>query len=187
MLLLFFCKQEDDYVRRPEVSLNVPDPLKAILVDDWEFITKEHQVVPVPRDITVADILEMYRKSVGKKKPGTAEADIFDEVIVGIKLYFDRALGSILLYRFERQQYLSIKQQYPDKSLSEIYGPEHLLRLFVSFPALIAQTNMDQQSISILREHLEDFLKYMTEHRNELFLKDYVNTSPQYEAVSRAF
>ncbi|VVT50619.1 uncharacterized protein SAPINGB_P002824 [Magnusiomyces paraingens] len=180
-------EKEEDYIRKPEVSLTVPDPLKSVLVDDWEYITKEHQVVPLPREITVADMLDMYRKSVGKKKPGTAEYDIFEEVLAGVKLYFDRALGNILLYRFERQQYLSIKQKYPDKPASEIYGPEHLLRLFVSFPALIAQTNMDQQSIGVLREHLQDLLRYMADHKKKLFLKDYKNTSPQYEAISRSF
>lgn len=117
----------------------------------------------------------------------SSESDVFDEIVSGIKIYFDRALGSILLYRFERQQYLTIRKEFPDKLLCDIYGPEHLLRLFVSFPALIAQTNMDQQSITVLREHLEDLLKFMMENRNELFLKEYGNTSPQYEAVSRAF
>lgn len=175
--------------------MDVPDPLKSILVDDWEFITKEHQVVPLPRDITVTEVLEMYRaKNTPRKKSNstntavqTAEADIFEEVISGIKVYFDRALGSILLYRFERQQYLSIKKEFPNKNLCDIYGPEHLLRLFVSFPALIAQTNMDQQSITVLREHLEHLLKFMMENRNKLFLKEYENTSPHYEAISSAF
>ena len=112
------------------MSLTVPDPLKAQLVDDWEYVTKEHQVVPLPREITVVDLLKSYRESVPDKTPGSTEADIFDEVMSGIKLYFDRALGNILLYRFERQQYLAIKKKYPDTPMSEIYGPEHLLRLF---------------------------------------------------------
>lgn len=156
-------------------------------------------VVPLPREITVVDMLKSYRDAAMlAKKEGSpsatatnptssSEADIFDEVMSGIKLYFDRALGNILLYRFERQQYLAIKKKYPDRPMSEIYGPEHLLRLFVSFPALIAQTNMDQQSISVLRQHLEDCLRYMVENRPTLFLKEYENTSPQYEAVSRSF
>lgn len=127
------------------------------------------------------------RKSSLVSLHGSAEAEIFDEVLSGIKLYFDRALGNILLYRFERQQYLQIKQKFPDKSLCDIYGAEHLLRLFVSFPALIAQTNMDQQSIVVLREHLEEFLKFMVENRRKLFLTEYESTSPQYEAVSRSF
>lgn len=52
-------------------------------------------------------------------------------------------------------------------------------------PALIAQTNMDQQSISVLSQHLEDCLRYMLENRGKLFVKEYENTSPHYEAVSR--
>lgn len=141
--------------------------------------------MPLPRDITVSDLLDAYQEATPRHPPKSAEADIFDEVIAGIKLYFDRALGNILLYRFERQQYLNIKKKYPDTPMSEIYGPEHLLRLFVSMPALIAQTNMDQQSIAVFREHLEDCLRYMLQHRGKLFVKEYENTSPHYEAVSR--
>lgn len=170
--------------------MTVPDPLKSILVDDWELITKEHQIVPLPRETTVSQVLEMFRsKNAHKKKGGAHAADfeIFEEVLAGIKVYFDRSLGSILLYRFERQQYATIKKENPDTDLCDIYGPEHLLRLFVSFPALIAQTNMDQQSITILRKHLEDLLKFLTENRNKLFLKEYETATPQYEAAARAF
>lgn len=38
-------QKEDDFIRKQEVSLVVPDQLKALLVDDWEFVTKEHQVI----------------------------------------------------------------------------------------------------------------------------------------------
>lgn len=186
--------------------LTVPDQLKAELVDDWEYITKEKKLITLPRKVTVNDILAAYKDSVRPKKfsisPASAsstsstggssnindstssnkskgsssifsgsEEEVFDEVINGIRLYFDRGLGNILLYRNERNQYQSIKKKYGDNSrMSDIYGPEHLLRLFVSFPALIAQTNMDQQSITILREHLENFLRYLVENRSKLFL-----------------
>jgi mortality factor 4-like protein 1 len=198
------------------VTLTVPDPLKAELVDDWEYITKEKKLITLPRKVTVNDILAAYRDSVRPKRLATSapnlasasssppppddsnpdstsnannndssttsknktisifsgsEAEIFDEVINGIRLYFDRGLGNILLYRNERSQYQSIKKKYAENTrMSDIYGPEHLLRLFVSFPALIAQTNMDQQSIAILRDHLEDFLRYLVENRSKLFL-----------------
>jgi len=52
------------------------------------------------------------------------------EIIAGITLYFDKALGNNLLYRFERAQYVEQKRENPDKPMSEIYGAEHLLRLF---------------------------------------------------------
>lgn len=109
-------------------------------------------------------------------RPGSAEADIFEEVISGLHIYFDRCLGNILLYRFERQQYVDIRRSNDGKEMSEIYGAEHLLRLFgdshscsryqhvanqrvVSLPGLIAHTSMDQQSVQTLKEHIEGMLK----------------------------
>lgn len=55
---------------------------------------------------------------------------LLDEIIAGINLYFDKALGNNLLYRFERAQYVEQKRSAGDKQMSEIYGAEHLLRLF---------------------------------------------------------
>jgi len=45
--------------------------------------------------------------------------------------------------------------------MSEIYGGEHLLRLFVSMPELIAQTNMDAQAINRLREELSGITTWL--------------------------
>jgi MRG len=79
-----------------------------------------------------------------------------------------------LLYRFERQQYVDIRRLNEGKEMSEIYGAEHLLRLFgmtlvsaflltiVSLPGLIAHTSMDQQSIQTLKDHIEGILKYVS-------------------------
>jgi len=92
--------------------------------------------VPLPKKPNVIEILKQYsaaEKAARPKRPGSAEADIFEEVISGIQVYFDRCLGNILLYRFERQQYVDIRRQYDGKEMSEIYGAEHLLRLFGTF------------------------------------------------------
>jgi mortality factor 4-like protein 1 len=89
--------------------------------------------VPLPRNPNVVNILQAYstaEKGARPKRPGSAEADIFEEVISGIQVYFDRCLGNILLYRFERQQYVDIRRSNDGKEMSEIYGAEHLLRLF---------------------------------------------------------
>ncbi len=56
--------------------------------------------------------------------------DTVKEVTQGLKVYFDKALGSILLYRFERLQYSELQHSHPDTEMSELYGAEHLLRLF---------------------------------------------------------
>ena len=53
-------------------------------------------------------------------------------------MYFDRSLGSSLLYRFERPQYADMRKQYvtgpkvmlgQEKNMSSLYGAEHLLRM----------------------------------------------------------
>jgi|ERR1700738_1492742 len=91
------------------------------------------KLVPLPRKPNVVNILKGYsaaEKAARPKRPGSAEADIFEEVVSGIVVYFDRCLGNILLYRFERQQYVDIRRTNDGKEMSEIYGAEHLLRLF---------------------------------------------------------
>ncbi|RUS21622.1 LOW QUALITY PROTEIN: MRG-domain-containing protein [Jimgerdemannia flammicorona] len=154
--------QEEDYMKRPEVKVPIPDSLKAQLVDDWENVTKNQQLVPVPRNPNVVQILELYREAKKDKKRESRTDDILSEIVQGIKLYFDKALGNMLLYRFERHQYVEVRKKNADKDMSEIYGAEHLLRLFVQMPSLIAHTNMDHDSVNLLREHLVEFLN--TQH-----------------------
>lgn len=169
---------------QPTLALQVPDRLKARLVDDWEWITKDQRLVPVPREgVSVAQILEEYRLSVPMKRPGSAEAEIFEECMTGLQKYFDKTLGTILLYKFERQQYAEIRRKYGDDAkVSELYGAEHLLRLFVSMEGLVSQTNMDPQAVSVLRKHLQDMMTYLARNP-DLFVKEYDVTAPSYSRI----
>ncbi|KAF9918187.1 Esa1p-associated factor [Lobosporangium transversale] len=176
--------KEEDFIKRPEIKVPIPDSLKTQLVDDWENITKNHQLVPLPRTPNVVQILDMYRDS--KKDKKTKNDEIFQEVLSGVKTYFDKCLGNMLLYRFERQQYVDIRKKNVGKEDSEIYGGEHLLRLFVQFPMLIAHTEMDQDSINALRENLVDILKWMQKNHKDLLLSEYENASPAYQSIVKS-
>ena len=133
------CKlQEETFHSRPAIRLLVPDNLKAILVDDWEHVTKDLMLVPLPSKTPVNLILDTYFEGEkGKRRLGSAEADLLEEVVAGMKMYFDKALGRILLYRFERQQFFETKQlweagtgEWEGKGPGDVYGAEHLSRLF---------------------------------------------------------
>ncbi|CCX11469.1 MRG-domain-containing protein [Pyronema domesticum] len=178
-------EKEEDYMKRHDVKIAIPDVLKAYLVDDWENVTKNQQLVPLPKELNVVTILEKYRAATPKKRPGSAEADIFDEIVAGLKLYFDKSLGTILLYRFERQQFLEIRKEHPNKEPSEIYGAEHLLRLCVSMPELLAHTNMDSQAMGKLRDHIEEFVKFLAKNPEQYIASPYESASPRYIDLSR--
>lgn len=86
---------------------------------------------------------------------------LIDTITSGLQTYFDKALGTNLLYRFERpqvcyyhslrqatslnghEQYAQIRKQFwtgqdvvigiTEKEMSSIYGAEHLLRMLGTF------------------------------------------------------
>lgn len=71
-----------------------------MLVDDWENITKNNQLVPLPRPHPVDEILDDYLNfERPRREPGSAALDIMEETIAGLREYFDKSLGRILLYR----------------------------------------------------------------------------------------
>ncbi|KAH6666495.1 MRG-domain-containing protein [Plectosphaerella plurivora] len=181
-------EQEDGFHVRPSIKLPIPDHIKAVLVDDWENVTKNNQLVPLPHPHPVNEIIDDY---IAWEEPGLDHQgpapDILLETMAGLKDYFDKALGRILLYRFERLQYHEIRQVWekaegekPHKSAVDTYGAEHLSRLLVSLPELVAQTTMDQQSVSRLREELSKFTAWLGKNAKNYFVREYETPSQEY-------
>lgn len=82
------------------INLPVPDHIQAMLVDDWENITKNNQLVPLPHEKPVTKILDDYLNyERPSRQEGSASLDILEEVIAGFREYFEKALSRILLYR----------------------------------------------------------------------------------------
>ncbi|CCE26860.1 hypothetical protein E4U22_003873 [Claviceps purpurea] len=188
-------EQEDTFHSKPAINLPVPDHIQALLVDDWENITKNNQLVPLPHPKPVAKILEDY---LSYERPhrveGSASMDILEEVVAGIREYFDKSLSRILLYRFERHQYMDIRKLWDSadqsskyKGVCDVFGAEHLARLIVSLPELLAQTNMDQQSVSRLREEIGKFTMWLGRNCETYFVTEYEVPSQEYIEKARSF
>ncbi|GAA5826716.1 hypothetical protein JCM5353_000091 [Sporobolomyces roseus] len=176
---------EEEYMKRHEVKISIPDNLKVQLVDDWEAITKNQQLVPVPRTPNVDTILDEWLKYLQNEEDDKRR--LAAEVAAGLGLYFNKALGNNLLYRFERGQYQEQykKLQGTDKQMSSVYGGEHLLRLFVNLPELLAATSLDPESMGVLKENMVQFLAWMDLNRRVLFVKEYIGTSSGYQNNNR--
>lgn len=124
------------------IKIPIPDYIKSLLVDDWEEVTKNLALVPLPSQKPVNTILDEYFEEEKEKRfPGSADMDLLEEVVAGMKEYFDVALGRMLLYRFERQQYADVikhwaggKGEWKGKSCpGDTYGAEHLCRMLGTF------------------------------------------------------
>jgi mortality factor 4-like protein 1 len=116
-----------------EVKLKISGFLKKQLIADWDAVTRQHKLVTLPRAVTVRDLLQEYEQSKAKQE---SSHNMCKEVVSGLEQYFEKALGTVLLYRFERPQYKEQVEKIKaanggsPSSLSQIYGAEHLLRLF---------------------------------------------------------
>lgn len=63
-------------------------------------MTKLQQLVPLPHAHTVEEILNDYlAHERPNRQEGSASMDILEETVAGLREYFDKALGRILLYR----------------------------------------------------------------------------------------
>lgn len=151
------------------------------LVDDWETVSKNKQLVKLPHKAPVTQILEDFLASRNKRGGGPSTEKVWREITEGLATYFDSALAQLLLYRFERQQYSDMVRKNPEKNVSEIYGCEHLLRLFVKLPQLLMQAQMDTETVQMLQTKLTELLKFI--HKN----CDKYMAESNYEGASESY
>lgn len=177
---------EEEMVKRPHLLIPLPDPLKIQLVDDWEAITRKNQVVTLPRNPNVKTILTEYEQYAINESTSAQAQNLINEVNAGLRVYFDRSLGHCLLYRKERQQYVEIRKKLVDKLPSEIYGAEHLLRLFVNLPEMISHTSMEAEVISIVRDRVMKIMDWLVLEHDRLFQSPYEDTSSAYQKINQS-
>lgn len=175
-------EKEESFNLRPSVRIIMPDNLKSLLVDDWEQVTKNQCVISLPAKYPVRRILhDWHEEELPKRAGSSADEDVLEEVVAGIQEYFDKCLDKILLYRHERPQYRGLRKKFEaatgdlaDKGPIDVYGAEHLIRLFSTMPELIAQTNMDMQATNRLREEISKLSMWLSKNSEKYFATSYL-------------
>ncbi|KAJ5988039.1 Chromatin modification-related protein eaf3 [Penicillium waksmanii] len=185
-------EKEEAFHIRPSIRIVMPDNLKALIVDDWERVTKNSSVVKLPAEKTIRQIFQDWRDEEEPKRKGSRiDMDVLDEVVAGMMEYFDKMLDKLLLYRYERPQFRTLRKKTqhesgPGNGPVDVYGAEHLIRLFSLLPELLAQTNMDLQSTQRLREELSKFSLWLSKNSEKYFRTEYVPVEDTYEKSPKA-
>jgi len=184
-------EKEDIYETSLRIELNLPDMVASILVDDWENVTKHLQLPLVPAPIPANQVFdEWFAYEAKQRAPDTASIDKLKELVEGLKIYFKYALGKVLLYRFERFQYSDIYHRTTDpndelagKTMGEIYGPEHVLRLLSQMPEYASHSGMERQDLLYLKEELQRLANWIIKPQNmdRYFSEPYRATNKEYQ------
>lgn len=166
-----------------EIMMPLRPNLKCLLVDDWEFMTKDHKLIDLDTAIPVRRILEDFYDD-QKTKVGEDVLRTVKEAVDGLALYFDKLLRFNLLYRFERLQYSQHLEKDPNLDATDLYGVEHLLRLLVTLPGQTAQTSMNSIALNTLMAQMRELSIFIDENITK-YASTYMNASPSYDRLAR--
>ncbi|XP_062514852.1 male-specific lethal 3 homolog [Corticium candelabrum] len=127
---------QDDHSLTCEFPANLKDALES----DCFLICRQSKLVRLPREPTIAAILQEYVESCRHDTLVINDGilNLIEEVVGGIKTYIDWYLPSQLLYTAERIQCQHVQQQYSQQLTS---SP-------VSMQAAVASTQADHSYIS---------------------------------------
>lgn len=140
------------------VEIMLTGTLHEQLMYDCEMIQSK-KLLQVPRSPSVEDIIQSFKKT-NPLAPGSeqpyAEAEFY-----GFTELFNRALGMFLLYRWERPQYAMLRNSANDVPPAQIYGGEHLLRMFVKLPELLISSGVHLPSNTEATSELDKIVSFV--------------------------
>ena len=168
----------------PKIAIKVPIALRAVLVDDWEYVTKDRKLIHIPSKHPIDDILQEFHSQRSERLESLVEQSQLSEFLAGLRLYFNTSLGKLLLYRLERIQFSEVLEKHKNKPLTSVYGIIHLLRLVTLLPEMMESSNVDDQTAKILVKQCDALLDWIATYYDQFHKDEYVNTSSQYEGVA---
>ncbi|GJQ09928.1 hypothetical protein GpartN1_g1719.t1 [Galdieria partita] len=156
---------------------NIPGSLKRQLMDEWETVTRERMTLTLPREYTVRRILEIWATTKLKQTDSSKDDSTIQEFVNGMIELFNISLGKMLLYRYERPQHNHIfyESESPPEPV-DVYGAEHLLRLFVKLPGLVRQLQVPEAALLNIAQKSYEMLRFLQKNSRKFFC-------PQYEPL----
>jgi len=169
-----FETEEESKKKKIKVSIDEPQikiPLQTslnrhLVLEQKEITSRPKKLWVLPRSPNLKELFDDYLSNNDKQNDQRVNSQ---EMVTCLGTYFERTLPVILLYKEEREQYEQIRAQYPERTISEIYGADHLLRLIVRLPAILAQTTLEKEQIQKLKSQISDLLKFI-QKKSDIYL-----------------
>ncbi|KAL6757250.1 MRG-domain-containing protein [Haematococcus lacustris] len=156
------------------LDLDIPPLLKKLLVEDYDCVSQQGRLLPLPRCPCVADVLRRYVEEAKEGRSGSCDAE--EEVAAGLQAYFDKSLLALLLYRQERGQAAALLSD--GRLPSSVYGVEHLARLLSKLAEIMPLSQLSDDQLACVATMVQDVMAWLVEGASSLFL-----TQDQYLAA----
>jgi len=161
-------KSSIEEISATALKVNLPAELKKRLIDDWENINRHGKIMQLPVQPSVEEILDFYVAGIEDNKTNmdSKQIELSKNFVDALKTYFEHALGTLLLYRLERPLY---EAEAKEKNPTKVYGAEHLLRLFVKLPFLVANTELTDEQKRAISKEVNHLCVHITKKKAHLF------------------
>ncbi len=157
-------------------KISLPSQFKKRLVTDWENINRNEKIMNLPVTPSVTEILDQFSDSVPSDEKG--EADAVRQVVRAVKIFFKHALGAMLLYKFERPQFEDF--DFSESDVGDVYGAEHLLRLFVKLPKILSHCELTPKQRDAVKRGVGAICSYMVKYKQHVFTGTYARQGAGY-------
>jgi len=145
-------------------------PLKKILVDDWEFITKMDLIPRLPVFVTIKDMKQKFLNSKLDLIISENERKDWINFMDELTCYFDKYFPNLLY-----PQESSIVSKCTQLRKIEVYGSEYLLRLFVRLPALLLQSHKSSDTIvTQFCSKVNELIRFLNRNQADIFTQVYI-------------
>jgi len=181
-------------------TIIIPTALKDALVEQYNVIHYDEKIIKLPKakGLTINDILrncleeQQHKLKLKRDKNGVDPDDLKAAEFVtetlpfinnGLKGFFKNTLKLNLLYNFEKPQLEKLlMEQGEDCDLCEIYGAEHLIRLFYILPNILIHTQgVHESNFSPIKQCVSILIHYLSKNKQRYL------GSPDVEAVPEKY
>jgi len=184
-------EQNDDVQRRKQFkakleTITLQTTLKDHLVQQYLLIHSQKKLIKLPKPIgfRINDILKevviCHQNKLKEKQQQKINDDeeiksmqtineILPFINVGIRGFFKNTLQINLLYNFEKPQFEKFKNEEID--LCDIYGVEHLLRLFYILPNILIHTKgVDLTNFAQIKQCISLITQFITKQKTKYLI-----------------